>query len=148
MNIQKLRLSQVERALRQAAAPPRPAPGWVHTIRTAIGMTTRQLASRVGVSQSTLAALEKSESDGRITLQSLRRLADALDCDLEYTLVPRSSLKKRIEERAELIAHNRVSSTLHSMRLEDQAPTATLDKKEIAEVKKALLASNWKQLWE
>lgn len=111
-------------------------------------MTTRQLAARVGVSQSTLASLEKSEANDRITLQSLRKVADALDCDLQYTLVPRSALKRRVEDRAEVVAHDRVVRIWHSMRLENQAPTAKVDKKEISKIQKDLLDANWKQLWE
>jgi predicted DNA-binding mobile mystery protein A len=106
------------------------------------------LAMRLGISQSTLTALEKSEAEGRITLQSLRKAADALDCDLQYVLVPRSPLQKRIENRAEAIAHDRVALTLHSMRLEDQAPTMQVDKKEVSKVRSKQLEANWKQLWE
>ena len=111
-------------------------------------MTTRQLAARMGVTQSTLAELEKSEAADKITLQSLRRAADAMGCDLQYVLVPRDSLKKRVENQAEAIARRRVSRVLHTMRLEDQAPTEKVDKKEIAKVQAGLLAANWKRLWE
>lgn len=148
MDTQRLRLTQVDRAVKHASVPPRPPAGWIQAIRTALGMTTRQLAARVGVSQSTLASLEKSEANDKITLQSLRKVADALDCDLQYTLVPRSALKRRVEDRAEVVAHDRVVRIWHSMRLEDQAPTAKVDKKEISKIQKDLLDANWKQLWE
>ena len=148
MDIQRLRLSQVERAVKQASIPSRPTSGWIQAIRSALGMTTRQLATRLGISQSTLATLEKSEAENKITLQSLRRVADALDCDFQYVLVPRSPLKKRVEKRAEVIAQHRVARILHSMRLEDQAPTLQVDKKEVSRVQRSLLDSNWKQLWE
>lgn len=148
MDTQQLRLSQVERAVKRASVPPRPSVGWIQTIRTALGMTTRQLAARMGVTQSTLAELEKSEAADKITLHSLRRAADAMDCDLEYILVPRNSLKKRVEHQAEAIAHQRVSRVLHSMRLEDQAPTKKVDKKEVSKLQASLLATRWKHLWE
>lgn len=148
MDIQQLRLSQVERAVKQASVPPRPSVGWIQTIRTALGMTTRQLAARMGVTQSTLAELEKSEAADKITLHSLRRAADAMDCELQYVFVPRNSLKKRIENQAEDIARRRVSHVFHTMRLEDQAPTKKVDKKEISKVQASLLATNWKRLWE
>lgn len=148
MDIQRLRLGQVERIVKQASVPPRPPAGWIHTIRSALGMTTRQLAAQLDISQSTLATLQKSEAEDRITLQSLRKVADALDCDLQYVLMPRSSLQKRIEKRAETIAHKRVERILHSMHLENQAPTMYVDKKEVLKVQKSLLDTNWKQLWE
>ncbi|AMO92754.1 helix-turn-helix family protein [Collimonas fungivorans] len=148
MDIQKLRLSQVDSAVKQASVPSRPSIGWIQTIRTALGMTTRQLAARIGVTQSTLAELEKSEAADKITLHSLRRAADAMDCDLQYVLVPRSSLKKRVENQAEAIARQRVSRVFHTMQLEDQAPTQKVDKKEISRMQTSLLATNWKHLWE
>jgi hypothetical protein len=63
-------------------------------------------------------------------------------------LIPRSPLQKRIEKRAGEIAHDRVARTLHSMHLEDQAPTMRVDKREVLKVRNKLLESNWKQLWE
>lgn len=147
MDMQRLRLAQVERAVNQSTVPARPSSGWIQAIRSALGMTTRQLAERVGVSQSTLAALESSESDDRITLRSLRKAANALDCDLQYVLVPRKPLTERVEKQAEVIARDRVARILHTMRLEDQAPTEQLDQQEVSRVKENLLRANWKQLW-
>ena len=150
MDVKELRLRQVDRAVSQVSIPPRPSVGWIQTIRTALGMTTRQLAARMGVSQSTLTELEKSEAADKITLQSLRRAADALDCDVQYVLVPRGreSLTKRVERQAENIARQRVTTVLHSMRLEDQAPTKDVDRKAVAKVQASLLATTWKRLWE
>jgi predicted DNA-binding mobile mystery protein A len=111
-------------------------------------MTSRQLAARLSLSQSTLATLEKSEADDRITLRSLRKVADALDCDLQYVLVPRAPMTNRVEKRAAAIAHDRVARILHTMRLEDQAPTDQVDEGEVSRIQKNLLATNWKQLWE
>ncbi len=148
MDIQRLRLTQVERAVSQTTVPARPLSGWIQAIRSALGMTTRQLATRVGLSQSTLATLEKSEADDRITLRSLRKVADALDCDLQYVLVPREPLTGRVEKRAEAIALERVARILHTMRLEDQAPTDQVDSRQVSKVQEKLLDANWKHLWE
>jgi predicted DNA-binding mobile mystery protein A len=148
MDIKQLRLSQVERSIKQAYVPPRPTIGWIKTIRTTLGMTTRQLAARMGVTQSTLTELEKSEAADKITLNSLRRAAEAMDCELQYVLVPRIPLRKRVENQAEAIARENVNRIFHTMRLEDQAPTAKVDKKEISKMQAILLATNWKRLWE
>jgi len=147
MDTQHLRLEQIERAISQAVVPLRPASGWLHVIRSALGITTRQLAAQLGMGQSSLVALEKSESEDRITLQSLRKVADALDCDLSYVLIPRTPFTERIENRAEQIANERLGRVLHSMRLEDQAPTSQVDKQEVEKLKLKLLDSSWRQLW-
>lgn len=43
--------------------------------------------------------LEKAEADGAITLNTLRRLADGLDCDVRYVFVPRTSLVEQVLRR-------------------------------------------------
>ena len=67
-------------------------------------MSARQLAERVGVQVSTLLGAEHNEASGSISLRQLRRVADALDCDVRYVLVPRSPLCERVERRAEAFA--------------------------------------------
>ena len=67
------------------ARPPR---GWIKAVREALGMTTAQLAKRLGVSQPRAVGIEKAEARGAITLDSLERAAQALDCRLVYALVP------------------------------------------------------------
>ena len=97
-----------------------PKTGWVHTLRTALGMTSRQLAERIGIAQPTLSQLEKSEAAGRIQLDTLARVADALDCELVYALVPRRPLSETVAARLSEVAEARYRRTAHSMALEDQ----------------------------
>lgn len=148
MDIKKLQLEQLTEALRDVRVPSRPRTGWVQAIRTTLGMTTRQLAQRLGIAQSTVVALEKSEADERITLHSLRRAAEALDCELHYVLVPRQSLKDRVEQRAEYVAHKAVSNVTHTMHLEDQAPSSAHTTRVTKEEKEKALAGRWGRLWE
>ena len=48
----------------------RPPRGWIRAIREAFGMTGGQLGRRLGVSQSTVQKLERSEQEGTIQLAS------------------------------------------------------------------------------
>lgn len=65
---------------------------------------------------------EKAESEDRITLKSLRALADALECDLVYAVVPRQgSLDEFADSRTHARAKANVLRVEHSMALEDQA---------------------------
>lgn len=72
--------------------PSRPKSGWIAEIRKALVMTTTQLAKRVGIDQSTLSRLERSEMHKTITLQTLERVADALNCEVRYVFIPRQPL--------------------------------------------------------
>ena len=69
--------------------------------------------------------LEQSEAAGRIQLDTLRRTADALGCDLVYLLVPRRPLTTVVRERARQLAHAQIAAVEQNMRLEDQATGAT-----------------------
>jgi predicted DNA-binding mobile mystery protein A len=100
--------------------PPRPSGGWVAAIRTALGMTMRQLAARMGIRQPSLLALEKAEVAGTVSLNTLRRAAEALDCELVYMLVPRRPLEETVRNRARSLAAAHVAATSHSMQLERQ----------------------------
>ena len=78
--------------------------GWIKEIRLALGMSAAQLARRLKVRQSTVAKLEKSEAEETISLQSLRKAAEALDCTLVYAFVPRTSLEACVQAQARLRA--------------------------------------------
>lgn len=97
--------------------PPR---GWVYTIRTALGMTQAQLARRLGMRAASVSALEKREVAGAATVASLRKAADALDCDLRIAFVPRSGLQRAVEQQARRKASEERNRIVHSMRLEAQ----------------------------
>jgi predicted DNA-binding mobile mystery protein A len=99
----------------------RPPKGWLRAIRDALGMTTKQFARRLDVSQPRIVALEQSEVSGGVTLNTLQRAAEALGCRLVYALVPEKPLAETVQERAELIADRQSLAVEHSMRLEDQA---------------------------
>jgi predicted DNA-binding mobile mystery protein A len=100
----------------------RPSKGWIRAIRQALGISSGELARRLGTSRQLPLQLEKGEAEDRITLKSLRAIANALDCDLVYALVPRAaSLGELIENRARAEAKQRVLGVEHSMALENQA---------------------------
>lgn len=101
-----------------------PVRGWIKAVREALGMTTAQLATRLGIKQPTLVAIEQSEAKGSIELATLRRVAEALDCTLVYALVPRQPLDATIRERAGAFLRRRRAPIEHSMLLEDQSVKA------------------------
>jgi predicted DNA-binding mobile mystery protein A len=99
----------------------RPQRGWVRAIRDALGMTAEQLGGRIGVTQSTIQRLETSEAADTIQLNSLRRLAEGLGCELVYVLVPRETLSATYDAAARDVARRELARVSHSMALEDQA---------------------------
>jgi len=108
--------------LRGLARPPR---GWVRAVREALGMSAAVLAARLGTTPGAVTRLEQSEAADRIQLDTLRRAADALGCDLVYLLVPRRPLHSVVRERARELAHEQVAAVEQTMRLEGQATGET-----------------------
>ena len=101
-----------------------PARGWIKAVREALGMTTAQLARRLGIRQPSVVALEQSEAKGTIELATLRRVAEALDCTLVYALVPKKPLEDIVRDRARAFARRRLEPIEHSMLLENQTVAA------------------------
>lgn len=120
-----LRLIQLDRSLKSfqpARAVPRPAKGWIHALRQAMGLSSADLGRRLGTSRQLPLQLERAEANDSITLRSLRKIAGAMDCELVYALVPRGgSVRATVETRARQQAQKRVLDVEHSMALEDQA---------------------------
>ena len=101
-----------------------PVRGWIKALREALGMSTAQLAKRLGIRQPSLVTLEQSEAKGTIELATLRRVAEALDCTLVYAIVPNKPLETTLRDRARAFARRRRAPVEHSMLLEDQKVTA------------------------
>ncbi|MFZ0607628.1 MAG: mobile mystery protein A [Xanthobacteraceae bacterium] len=101
----------------------RPSRGWIRAIREALGMTTGQLAKRLGVHQPRVVELERGEAGGNITIKSLERAAEAMGCRLVYALIPEKPLADTIHKRASLIADEQLASVQQTMKLEAQEVT-------------------------
>ncbi|OSZ71445.1 mobile mystery protein A [Hydrogenophaga sp. IBVHS1] len=148
--LNQLRLEQLQANLSSYAdlvkrqAPPR---GWLKLIRESLGRTERQQAQRLGISGSTLHKSEQSEADDRISLAQLRKLADGLECELVYALVPRRPLTEMVQERARTIAEEEVGGVAHTMGLEDQRPGADRLRKQVERRTEELLRGRWSDLW-
>lgn len=95
--------------------------GWIRSSRTAIGMTLKQLATRLGFSVPAAKNFEMREVDEAITLASLRKIANAMEMDLVYYFKPKQdSLDDLLQIRAELKAKELMESSNQAMLLENQ----------------------------
>jgi len=99
------------------AVPPK---GWIRAIRDALGISAPQLGARLGIKSQSLEDMEKSEAKGSIRIETLRKVAEALDCTLVYALVPNTSLENTVQTRARKIARKELARIGHTMDLEAQ----------------------------
>ncbi len=150
MIIGKLKLKQLDNRLARLklALTDLPKEGWVRTIREALGMSARQLAARVGVTQPTLAKMEKGEVEKTVTLKSLERIAEALDCKLVHFLVPKDSLEELVQRQARLTAEKLVKRVSHSMELEKQGISQRSRQEQIEELAEEMARNLLRDLWE
>jgi hypothetical protein len=70
-----------------------------------------------------------------------------LDCELQYALVPRTSLSQQLQEQAQSIARARLHPIAHSMALEDQAVNEAANKLLFDLAVKELLEGSRRELW-
>lgn len=126
----------------------RPKEGWIRTLRKALGMSSPQLARRLDVSKSQVSQMERMELEDRITLKQLRRVADSLDCDLLYALVPRKPVEEMVRDRAMLQAQRLVSKTDVQMKLEAQQLSNEKLKVQVAMEADRLMRDMPRDLWE
>lgn len=133
--LDRLAQEQVNRrlkALKTYSEESKIQPGWVKYIRRALGMTLQQLAKRAGLSVSTIAHIERSEAAGTASLNTLKKVAAALECEFIYAFVLKNDaedieaiLKKSARKKArEILA---VADT--HMTLEDQQVKQSLEER-------------------
>lgn len=140
---------QLDKTLEPWRALPRspPSGGWLRAVRQALGMTTRQLARALNVTQAAVADAERAEAKSAITLATLQRYAAALDCEVVYALVPRRPLQQVVHERAARIAHDELARVRHSLTLEGQADGGEYMERQIAQLRAKLLEGKRSRLW-
>jgi len=78
----------------------RPQEGWLRAVRTALGMSGTQLASKLGVTKARIYKAEQDEPHGSVTLKTMQTMAEAMDCKFVYAIVPKQDVENVIKERA------------------------------------------------
>lgn len=146
--LENQQIDSVSASLRALSSRLSPREGWVKTIRVALGMTSLQLAARLGVHPTRITRIEEDECKHAVTLHTLHKAAEAMDCDLIYALVPKQNIHDILRERAKLIAEPKLARLQHTMALEEQA----LDSKQLHAALERyidqLLQEPLKHLWE
>jgi predicted DNA-binding mobile mystery protein A len=126
----------------------RPPRGWLRAIRDSLGLTTRQLAGRMGKNHSTIVALEQGEVAGTTTLNSLKDVAEALNCTLVYAIVPKQPLESMVRNQARKKAERLLGRVSHTMRLENQAVARSEQAEQIDRLASDMLTRNSSAIWD
>ena len=114
------RLNSLRRAIPDATV----RPGWIRYMRQALNMTLKQLAMRAGLSTPTVAQAERGEAAGKLTINTLKTMAHAMECDFVYAFVPKTDIdelmkKAALEKARRILATADVHMTLEDQRVEE-----------------------------
>ncbi|WP_459177427.1 mobile mystery protein A [Ewingella americana] len=149
----ELKIKQVDSLLKGIKPARRfksPKKGWIQLLRTSLGMSTRVLGERCGLSQSRISLIEKGEVDGTITLNTLEKVAEGLDCELVYFLVPKQdqTLEGLRERQAEKKARHLNHYTEIQMSLEQQPTSDAFQNTTQDKIKSDLLEKWPRDFWD
>ena len=153
MNAKQLKLArqQLDETLKrfkpiaELAPPPK---GWVRAIRDALGMTGTQLAVRLNTNKQRISRIEQDEKLGKVTINTLRNVAEAMDCIFVYGFVPRDSLEQTVRNRAQSVAKKRMARSDQTMRLEKQELSDKEKQKAFKSLVEDITSSMPKSLWD
>ncbi|MBI2522640.1 MAG: helix-turn-helix domain-containing protein [Bdellovibrio sp.] len=120
---QKLIRSQAGRkfeSLKEFSEGVKGVTSWTKYVRLALGMSIGQLAGRLGLSPNTVSEAEAREIEGRLTINKLKEMANAMECDLIYAFVPRKQLKDLVYKQAKKKVLTNMQHAETHMELEGQ----------------------------
>ncbi|TGL52508.1 mobile mystery protein A [Leptospira wolffii] len=152
MKLMTLQMDQLDRkfsALQKVEKFSAPPSGWIYAIRTALGMTLKQLGTRMGISPQSVREMEAREKAGTVSLKVLKQFGESMDMKLVYGFIPaRKSLQQMLEDRALEIATEIVMRTSVNMQLEGQKNSPQRLEKAIRTRAKEILEKRPKYLWD
>lgn len=94
--------------------------GWIHYVRSILGIKLTTLAKLTKTTSSAVQQAEKREAQGKVTLETLNKMANAMDCEFVYAFVPKKEIRELVEDRAVNKARMILRNADMHMELEDQ----------------------------
>lgn len=116
-------LSQIDRrieALRTTKELASIRGGWIKYMRQALGLTLQDLAKKVALTPANIAQAEKREVEEKVSIVTLKKLAEAMECELVYFFVPKKDIRSFIHDKAVEKARKTLGIADLHMRLEEQ----------------------------
>lgn len=126
----------------------RPKDGWIRTMRETLGMNTRQLGERCNLSTERIIRIESDELKNKLTMETLEKIAAAMNCKLVYGLVPSDGITEFIETTALNKAVSQLKYVTHTMALEDQKISDKALNEQVLLLRDELLRGNIKKIWD
>lgn len=131
MNFNDLSFIQINRRLEDLRSNKEKAQirgGWINYMRAALGMSMPTLAKLSQSSKSAINQAEQREIEGKVTISTLKKYAEAMECELVYFFAPKDNIETLIKNKAyEKARRSLLSADLH-MKLEAQKVEGDMQK--------------------
>ncbi|MFG1515870.1 mobile mystery protein A [Halobacteriovorax sp. ZH2_bin.1] len=138
--------SNYSKLRKSASSISRPRGGWIHKIRKMLGMTQEQVAERMNIKAPALNRIERAEVQGSPTLDTMKRVAEAMNCDFVYAVIPREKISKIKRKQATKYARAIVGDANLHMEIEDQAVDERALEKNVSEMAEAVYFNS--RIWD
>ena len=105
-----------------------------------------KVALRAGVNTSTWEKTEKREQKGTVTIETLQKMANAVNCNVHIIFIAREPLNQMIEKQALMKAEKEIQRLDETMSLEKQKNSSSF----LQDMKNQLIQkyiNNPKDLW-
>lgn len=145
-NLRRNQLDQFFKSLKEINLK-RPKLGWIKEIRESLGMSMEDLANRSGTIKQRIARLEKDEMADKVTIESLRKAATAMDCEFVYFVYPKTGLAEIMKEQALKAAQKMAIDINKTMTLEQQQLSSSAQKQLVNDIADELIKNNDRSIW-
>ena len=138
----------INSAAKASEGIPKPFGGWIAALQAAIGMSTSQLAQRLGVNRNSLYKSIENEKAGSISLNQLAKIAEAMDAKLVYAIVPKDgAVKGVLMDQARRKAKRIIMRTHAHMALEEQTEGLRSQEEMIEELATQMVRDMARDFW-
>ncbi|MEI7942990.1 MAG: helix-turn-helix domain-containing protein [Candidatus Riflemargulisbacteria bacterium] len=117
----------------------------IKLIREAFGMTQKQLAKRIGSTQIMVSRLENN--DNNPTIETLTKTANALNCELLISFVPKTEIDIMLERLVDKKVSELVKQSVSNAAMELQKPNKKIINQSKEDLKKEIIDNKRSSLW-
>lgn len=137
----------LDRAAKQLRGLPRPQAGWLAVVRHALGISGAQVAARMGVSRNAIHQAERNEREEAITIAQMKKIAEAMDAEFVYAVIPKGSVEAVVQAQAYRIAEKRVLRAGAHMALENQSLSQAQIRRRVQQLADELVRNPPSDFW-
>ncbi len=145
----RLRRTQLDRSFIQLKTLnlKTPKKGWIKEVRESLGMSMKDLADRLGTIKQRIERIEKDEVASKVSLETMKKTAEAMNCDFIYFVVPKNSLEETLKDQGLKAAQKILKQVGKTMALEAQTTSTLSQKKLVENLAQEMLLNEDRKIW-